>query len=339
MIKVFLIFIYALSTLELGAQNNIFSLTPDEDYPLWLSTNQDRTEQTSGIAFIKSECDLSYFLLADDIGAIHLLTIKNNTIYCIEKVEFIEETDDFFSSFPKMDFEEITYDKNTGEVYLSVEGNGNNFNDYVGIYKLIFENNDVLTKNVISILRVFFKPKDLFYKYTAWNIGYEGFALDSNYFYLGLEGFQNNHQFADSSIIFIANKSDMEIAKQVSTKSLGIHTICGLFSDTNYSLWGIDRNNRKLFHITFNVDFTIKDFFKFDCSTKIPGYPEYDYKPSYESITIDNKNNLYLVDDPWKEMFIPDDSILQKLDENTINNFEEYIPTMFKYKIKTEGEK
>lgn len=84
--------------------------------------------------------------------------------------------------------------------------------------------------------------------------------MDNNYFYLGLEGFQNNHQFADSSIIYIANKSDMKIVKQVSTKSLGIHTICGLFSDKNYSIWGVDRNSRKIFHITFNQDFTIQDF-------------------------------------------------------------------------------
>ncbi len=336
--KLFLILFIASLTLQLKAQNENINLIPYENYPLWLSTNQDRTEQTSGIAFIKSECDLDYFLLADDIGAIHLLTIKDDAIYKIEKVEFIEETDDFFPSFPKMDFEEITYDKTTGEVYLSVEGNGENFNDYVGIYKLIFENNNVLTKNVISIVRIFYQPKDLFYKYTSWNIGYEGFALDNNYFYLGLEGFQNNHQFADSSIIYIANKSDMKIVKQVSTKSLGIHTICGLFSDKNYSIWGVDRNSRKIFHITFNQDFTIQDFFKFDCSTKIPGFADLNYLPSYESITIDDENNLYLIDDPWKEMFVPANSILEKLDEKTIKNFKEFIPTIFKYKIKTEGE-
>jgi hypothetical protein len=336
--KLFLILIVTSFTLLLNAQSEKLSLVPDENYPLWLTTNQSRTDQTSGIAFIKSEGNLNYFLLADDIGSIHLLTIKDDAIYNIEKVKFTEETDDFFPTFPKMDFEEITYDKNTGEVYLSVEGNGENFNDYVGIYKLIFEKNNVLTKNAISIARIFYRPKDLFYKYTSWNIGYEGFALDNNYFYLGLEGFQNNHQFSDSTIIFIANKSDMKIIKEVSTKSLGIHTICGLFSDKDYSLWGIDRNSRKIFHISFNQDFSIKDFIKFDCSTIIPGYTDLNYLPSYESITIDNKNNIYLVDDPWREMFVPAESVLEKLDEKTINNFKEFIPTIFKYKIKTEGE-
>ena len=94
--KLFLILFIASLTLQLKAQNENINLIPYENYPLWLSTNQDRTEQTSGIAFIKSECDLDYFLLADDIGAIHLLTIKDDAIYKIEKVEFIEETDDFF---------------------------------------------------------------------------------------------------------------------------------------------------------------------------------------------------------------------------------------------------
>ena len=106
-----------------------------------------------------------------------------------------------------------------------------------------------------------------------------------------------------------------------------------MFSDEDYSLWGIDRNNRKIFHILFDENFNILTSSKFDGVTFIPGYHNLNYSPSYESITIDDEDNIYIVDDPWKEVFIPDQEILDKLDNETINNFKEYIPIIFKYKI------
>jgi len=315
------------------AQNENITLLPDEKYPLWIKTDQSRTNQTSGIAFIKSDLDKKYFVLADDIGFINLLTIKNDSIFSIENILFADSTEFYFADFPKKDFEEITYDKNTSDVYLSIEGNGENFNDYVGIYKLIFKDNDVLSKQIISIEKLIYNPVNLFYKYTSWNIGYEGFALDDNYFYLGLEGFQNNYQFVDSAFIYIADKSDLNIIKTISTKSLGVHTICGLFSDEDFSLWGIDRNNRTIFHILFDKNFDIEKFSKYDCSTTIPFYHDLNYLPSFEGITLDDDGDIYIVDDPWKEVFVPSQDILDKLDNQTVSNFREYIPTIFKYKV------
>lgn len=327
-----IIFVISFSVF-INAQNETISLQPAQNFPLWLKTHQTRTDQTSGIAFIKDECDKKYFLVADDIGCINLLTLKSDTIFSIEKISFVNSAENYFSDFPKEDFEEIVYDKKSGEVYLSIEGNGKNYNDYVGIYKLIFKNDDVFSKQITSVIKMNFTPADLFYKYTNWNIGYEGVALDDNYFYLGLEGFLNNKQFADSALIFIANKSDLSIIKNINTRELGIHTICGLFSDEDYSLWGIDRNNRKIFHILFDQEFNIKDFIKIDGVTFIPNYHILNYLPSYESITMDDENNIYIVDDPWKEVYIPGKEILEKLDNETKNNFKEYIPIIFKYKV------
>jgi len=333
MIRILILaFIFCFNFL-LVAQNENITLLSNENYPLWLKTNHSRTDQTSGITFIKSECDKKYFLVADDIGFIHLLILKDDTIFSIEKILFVDSTFYYFFNFPKKDFEEIAFDKETGVVYLSVEGNGQNYNDYVGIYKLTFKDNDVLSKQITSIEKMAFIPSNIFYKYTNWNVGYEGFALDNNYFYLGLEGILKNYVFADSTYIFIANKSDLNIIKEISTKNLGITTVCGLFSDKDYSLWGIDRNNRKIFHILFDENFNVLTFSKFDGVTFIPGYHNLNYSPSYESITIDDEDNIYIVDDPWKEVFIPDQATLGKLDNATINNFKEYIPTIFKYKI------
>lgn len=333
MIRSLILFIIVAFTVNLTAQNENISLLPDLNFPKWLKTNESRTDQTSGIAFIKSECGKKYFLTADDIGFINLLTFESDTIFSIEKVSFIDSAENYFSNFPKKDFEEITYDKRSGEIYLSVEGNGEHYNDYVGIYKLRFKDNDVFSKQITSVIKMSYTPASLFYNYTNWNIGYEGFALDDSYYYLGLEGFYSNIQFADSTFIFIANKSDLNIFKEISTKNLGISTVCGLFSDEDYSLWGIDRNNRTIFHILFDEEFNIKDFSKYKGVTFIPGYHNLNYLPSYESITMDNENNLYIVDDPWKEVYVPNQEILNKLDNETINNFETYVPTIFKFKV------
>jgi hypothetical protein len=106
-----------------------------------------------------------------------------------------------------------------------------------------------------------------------------------------------------------------------------------LFSDRDYSLWGIDRNNRSIFHILFNEKFNITGFSKFEGAKFIPGYHNLNYLPSFESITMDKDNNIYIVDDPWKEVFVPAQNILDQLDEETIKNFKEYIPIIFKYNI------
>lgn len=331
--QILLFFLFSIAITVNFAQNEQVKLELDSHYPLWLKTENNRTDQTSGIAFIKAESDKKYFLLADDIGKIHSLTIRNDNSFEIHTLTFSDSAKQFVSSLPKADFEEIVYDPKDKSVYLSIEGNGPDFNKYVGIYKIHFVGSNLPYKEVSYFERIDFSPSELFHKYTNKNIGYEGLAVDSNYFYLGLEGFLNNFQFADSTLIFIARKSDHNIIKQIDTKSLGIHTVCGLFSDKDYSLWGIDRNQRKIFHLEFDKNLDVTNSILFDCSTEIPGYPNLNYRPSLESITMDNRNNLYLVDDPWKEVYVPEQNILDKLDSSTIKDFKEYVPIIFKYKI------
>lgn len=315
------------------AQNELFNLELDSNYPLWLTTSECRTDQTSGIAFIKSESCKKYFLVADDIGSIHSLEISSDESIIIKPIIYSDSAKQFLSTLPKADFEEIVFDRSANSVYLSIEGNRNNYRDYVGIFKIHFATDKFPFKEISYFEKLEFKPRETFLKYTDKNIGYEGLATDGNYFYLGLEGFTKNYQFADSSVIFVAKKSDRTIIKEISTKCLRIHTVCGLFSDKDYSLWGIDRNQRKIFNIKFDENLNVINSFLFDCSTRIPGYPELNYNPSLESITMDDDNNLYLIDDPWKEAFIPDQNILDKLDSTTVKNFKELVPIIFKYKI------
>lgn len=333
MIRIFSLLLIIILTEFSFAQVEQIGLVKDSAYPRWLKTEDNRTDQTSGIAFIKSESSKKYFLLADDIGKIHSLSINYDNSFEIKTINYSDSAEQFVNSLPKADFEEIIFDPVTNSVYLSIEGNGNNFQKYVGIYKIHFTQTEPPYNEIAYFEKINFYPSELFLKYTDKNIGYEGLAVDKNYFYLGLEGFVKNNQFADSTIIFIANKSDHSIIKQIHTKALGIHTVCGLYSDKDYSLWGIDRNQRKIFHLDLDKDMNVISYFLFDCSTEIPDYTNLNYKPSFESITMDDDQNLYIVDDPWKEVYIPEQNILDNLDSTTIDNFKEYIPIIFKYKI------
>lgn len=307
----------------------------DEKYPRWLSNGNYKTDQTSGITFIGyDEKKNPTFLLVDDIGKIHRMQITSDTIFNFTPVNFTPELDSFFSEFPKIDFEEISLDRQTNTIYLSIEGNGENPLKYTAIFKLKFKDNNIFSDTIVSVTKLDIHPEAEFYKYVKNNLGFEGVSVDENYFYFGFEGFFENGIFADSAVIFIVDKKEMNIVKEINTKELGIHTICGLYSDENYSLYGIDRNNKNIFHLMFNEELEIVSSKTKTVVTNIPGYPEYDYVVSLESITMDDKGNMYLVDDPWRSFFIPPGEVLQKLDEQTVKNFKEFIPVIYKFTLK-----
>ena len=308
----------------------------DPAYPRWLKSGNYITQQTSGNCFLGLDKNGNKnFLLVDDIGKIHHFKIKDDTVFSFSTVILSEKVKAYLQPFPKWDFEEITYDKYTNSVYISIEGNNPVPQKYVGIYKLIFNNNDVYSDTVSAIEKLNIKPENLFLEYIANNIGYEGFAADKNLFYLGLEGFSTSGIFADSTFLFIVNKKDLRIIKQINTKPLGIYTICGLYSDQNNSVYGVDRNNKKLFHIVFDTtnNYIVKKYGLTEIKTNIPGYREYDYVAALESITIDNEKNIYFIDDPWKTFYIPQENILKKLDGTAVENFKKFIPIIYKFKL------
>ncbi len=304
------------------------------NYPRWIQSGEAHTDQTSGITYIgKDTTGAKNFIIVDDIGKINRFNILNDTVFTLINISFYDSVENYLSGFPKKDFEEIFFDKASGKFYLSIEGNKPSPEKYVGIYRIEFENEDVNSNRISSIERLEFKPSETFLKYIDNNIGYEGFTGDENYFYLGLEGFSSNGYFADSTVIFIADKNNLNIIKEINTKSLGIHTICGLFSDNNNSVWGIDRNNRKIFHLTFDENLNLISTELYDVKISIPSYSSLSYVGALESITMDDENNLFLIDDPWKKFFVPQTEILSKLDNKTVDNFKKYIPIIYKFHI------
>jgi hypothetical protein len=332
----FLLSVLILSCCRSGDEKNI-PVNKSRDYPKWLKTSAYHTEQTSGISFIKQDENKNIFLLADDVGRIHRLTITDDTLFLLNEFSFSKAAENFLKQFPKADFEEICFDRYSGNVYISIEGNDPDYLKSAGIYKINFTSS-VISDTIKDFEKLNIRPEKIFNKYLSPNTGYEGLAADENYFYLGLEGFTEQNLFADSTVILVVDKKTLEIVKEINTKSLEIHTICGLYSDKNNSLYGIDRNNKKLFHIIFDKSFSIKKYSFAELETNIPGYPEYEYAASLESVTMDDKKNIYLVDDPWKQFFIPSEQMLNRTEEETKNNFKSFIPIIFKYTIKTKGE-
>jgi hypothetical protein len=329
--------VFLIALLISSCQQNSTELTisPAKNYPRWLMNNNYHTNQTSGITFLdKSEDGTLQFLLADDIGKIHRFFIKNDTVFSFSEIKFSKQVFEYLSDFPKLDFEEIFFDKFSGKVYLTIEGNGDDYLSYHGIYRLNFKNNDVYQDSIIGFEKLDIKPAELFNKNLGPNIGYEGFTADENYFYLGLENVQTNDgKFSGHTVIRIADKKSLTIIKEISTDSIGIATICGLYSDKDNSLWGIDRNNKKVFKLLLDEYFRIAEIKFFEIKTVIPRYNNFDYTGSLESITIASDKFLFMVDDPWYTYFIPPDEILNQCDEKTKDNFKKFIPVIYKYVI------
>jgi hypothetical protein len=328
--------IYSVLTMfSQGQDSTGLKIYAAENYPKWLMNEEYHTNQTSGMTFLREKNDgTKEFLLADDIGKIHRLFIHDDTLFSFSEIKFSDEVIHSLSDFPKPDFEEIFFDRFTGEVYLTIEGNGENHLFYHGIYRVKFKEENIFQDSVLALEKLEFSPDEIFYANLLPNIGYEGFTADENYFYLGLENKQTaDGKFSEHTLMRIADKTSLTIVKEISTENLGISTICGLYCDENFSIWGIDRNHRKVFKMLFDGYFNIVDINFFEIKTVIPGYNQFEYVGSLESVTIVSSKFLFLVDDPWYKFFIPPIEILEQLDESTVNNFNNYIPIIHKFVI------
>ncbi|MBE0572765.1 MAG: hypothetical protein IH618_14580 [Ignavibacteriaceae bacterium] len=328
-----LFFSFILSIFLFGQDSTALKIHPANNYPRWLKNDVYHTNQTSGMSFLREKDDGALeFLLADDIGKIHRLCIQDDTLFNFSEIKFSDEVKHYLSDFPKLDFEEIFYDRFTKQVYLTIEGNGENHLSYHGIYRLKFKDDNIFQDSVVALEKLVFKPEEMFYDNLLPNIGYEGFTADENYFYLGLENEQTSEgKFSGQTLIRIADKNLLTIVKEISTENIDISSICGLYSDENFSLWGIDRNHRKVFKLHLDEYFNIVDLIYFDIKTVVPKYNHFEYVGSLESITIVSEKFLFLVDDPWHTFFIPPNEILNQLDVNTINNFKNFIPVIHKF--------
>jgi hypothetical protein len=332
-IFIFFIFIVVFSNAFIDVQDKL-KLELMEGYPKWLKDEFRHSDQTSGVTFIGKFDNKKLFIIVDDIGAIYYLYIDKNENYSLKKIEIKGEAIKKLQLFAKMDFEDVVYDKYDKKLYVSIEGNHNDYLDEVGVYEFIFSDDNILSGEIIDIKKIEIKPKGKILEFVQNNIGFEGVTVDKKYFYLGLEGFQVGKLFADSTYIYIVDKKTKEIIKRVSTKKYKIGTICGLVSLKDKELLGVDRNAGKIFKIQFDDKFNIVFYDENNIPIQIPKFSNYLYVAAIESITVDDDNFVYCIDDPWKSFYIPPNFILKNLDDETKNNFKQYIPIIYKFNMK-----
>lgn len=326
--KYIYIFLFLILSLFPSGEN-LYQL--QDGFPIWIKDGEKRSEQTSGITFITGDSISKNFLICDDVGAIRKLKIKNNNVK-LENIEFSNFVKKQLEDFQKWDFEEIVFDRSTGEIYLSIEGNGPNYKNEVGIYKVKFKHNDINSNEITSIEKINFSDWGKISRFTSQNIGFEGVGISTNRIFLGLEGFQFGDIFLDSTMLYILDKNTKRLIKEISTTSLNIHTICGLYAIDDYHILGIDRNQQSIFEIKFDKDYNIitSEISKLDLP--VPGNKELKYVAAIESITLDDDNFIYVIDDPWKKFYVPPIDILKKLNIEDQKNFKSFIPLLFKYK-------
>ncbi len=317
-------------------------IQPFGNYPIWMKDSQgNRTDQTSGLCYVGESNGKKTFLAADDIGIIRRITVDETTnppTPVISEIYYAKEVRDLFYKFKKKDMEDIYYDKANNKILIALEGHEYSsldpeiYKQKEGIYEMTL-NNDAMTFDTILTAKRLKLPKEI-YSHTFDNVGFEGFAVTENYFFLGLENYQEKGtEFSDSTILYVLNRKTDEIIS-IGTRDLKISTICGLYAADDHTLYGIDRNRRSMFFIKFNDDFTINKSEINEMSLSIPQHRDIDkiLGIAPESITFDAEGNIYVAIDPWKDFYKPDITDRKKLSLEELNNFYEVIPIMYKFK-------
>ncbi len=313
------------------------------NYPIWMKdTAGHYTDQTSGMCYVGEKDGKKVFVAADDIGKMRRIYAdesSNPPTLEITDIYYSALVDTLFHKFKKVDMEEVAYDKSNNKIYLSIEGHEYSSKDpqiykkKEGIYEITF-NKDILTFDSLLTIKRLVLPQDI-YAHTFDNIGFEGFSLTPNYYFIGLENLQTTgNDFSDSTVLYIVDRKSNELKTSIGTHDLKISTICGLYAADDHNLYGIDRNRLSMFYIKFNEDFTVQKCEIKEMDLPIPLHRDINkiLGVAPESITFDAKGNIYVSIDPWKDFYKPDITERKRLSPEELKNFAEFIPIMYKFK-------
>lgn len=322
-------------------------IEPFHGYPVWMkSSDSTYSKQTSGLFFIGREGNKKFFLSANDNGRIDRISIDDSFSppkFDIQTLYFqFSSTARFFQNFPKIDFEDIVYDKATNKIFVSIEGNsGNNdlqpsqftsFKNTEGVYELSF-NKTIIDCDTLMNVKKLPMPEEIF-KFTNDNIAFEGMALTENFFYMGLESISDSKaQFLDSTYLYIINRKTNKV-KTVSTRQLGIRSITGLCAKDNYTIYGSDREAKRIFCIKFEPDFSIKEVTTKSYELPMPMHSDIylDKMAGVEAIALDDEGYIYTDIDPWSDLYTPNFTPKSFLSEEEKLNITKLIPVLYKYK-------
>lgn len=313
-------------------------------YPIWMKSSDSLYSlQTSGLFYVGKKENKKYFLSANDNGRIDRISVDesfNPPKFDVQVLHFeVATTARFFQPFAKMDFEDIVYDRVTNKIIISMEGNS----DYAPPYKISYQqseglyelelNKDILECDTLKNIKKITMPEVLF-KYTNDNVAFEGFSITDNFIFLGLENITNiNGQFSDSTYLYVINRKTNDI-KTISSKLFNVRSITGLCAKDDFTLYGTDREAKRIFYIKFNPDFTIKTHRSESFELEMPGHPDIslDKMSGVEAIAVDDEENIYTDIDPWSDLYKPNLTPKVFLSEEEKWNLTKLIPVLYKYK-------
>jgi len=341
MMPLFLIIVYVTFTYFYDSK-----IEPTPPYPIWMkSSGELYSQQTSGIFFLGKEGNKKMFLTCNDNGRIDRVSIDESEVppkFEITVLNFqVSTTAKFFNTYSKMDFEDIVYDKTLNLILVSVEGNTGTSDDNPprnitykeseGVLAFTF-NNTIMNCDTITSVSKFQLP-DTIYKFTNENIGFEGMAVTDNYYYMGLENkSDSNAKFSDSTCIYIIDKKTKAV-KMISSKLFSEISISGLCATDDYTLYGVNRDSKRIFYVKFNPDFTVKQFKERPFALTMPMNEDVsmDRMMGIEGIAVDNEGLIYTLSDPWSELYTPDAVSKNAITEKERKNLIKLIPVLYKY--------
>lgn len=312
-------------------------------YPIWMKSESGQYSlQTSGLFYLGKVENKKLFLSANDNGRLDRISIDESFSppkFDVQVLHFeFASTAKFFERFAKMDFEDIVYDKVTNKILVSMEGNSDyappykvSYQSTEGIYELSF-NKSIMDCDTLKNIRKLVMPEELFL-YTNDNIAFEGFGITDNYYYMGLENITNiNAEFSDSTYLYILNRKTNDL-KKVSSKLFGVRSITGLCVKDDYTVYGADREAKKIFYIKFNPDFTIKEYKTKSYDLPMPSHPDIflDKMAGVEAIALDEDNKIYTDIDPWSDLYTINFTPKSFLSEEEKFNITKLIPVFYKY--------
>jgi len=319
-------------------------IEPVHGYPIWMKSESGLySQQTSGLFFIGREGNKKFFLSANDNSRIDRISIDDSFSppkFDLQTIHFdLPTTIKLYKILSKWDFEDIVYDRISNKIIVSIEGN-NDFDSLrhipykssEGIYEFTFKKTIFTCDSIYEVNKL--PLPDTLFKYTRENVGFEGMSMTDNYFYFGLENIAGESGlFSDSTYLYVLNRKTNDV-KIVRGKSLGVRSITGLFAKDDYTLYGVDRELKRIFCAKFNPDFSVREVKSkaFDLPMPLHSDIFMDKMAGVEAIAMDDENYIYTDIDPWSDMYTPNFTPKSFLSEDEKWNITKLIPVIYKYK-------
>jgi hypothetical protein len=310
-------------------------LAPEPGWPRWLTTAEGTAaDQTSGLAFVgRDGAGDRVFLVADDTGDLWRMTLqgRDETIR-LYPIPFRGAAEETLARFAKRDLEGIAYCPATARLLLSIEGNvrpgapaGAPFRDALGIFEATLDAEPLRASRVTRLTRLALPAWDGASRLAAKNRGFEGIAFRGDTLLLGLEGITTEGEgFADSTVFELFDLRAGTWSEHGTGRS-GIETITGLDVSPEGVVYGVDRNQLRLFTARFGPrGASIRS-----AGLSMPGVRGVPYRlPSPESIAVDDAGFVWIAVDPW----VYEPATLDGLMPRDVARYKKKVPMLYKFR-------